>query len=186
MLTETIRSRATEGKTLSLAEYRSVAIPVFVSLTTSPSSKVTQYRVPMNDFLVVRRILPHLAIPAPSGETLVPAGADNMSRPNSTFLMNRDHIFTKAMNARLDLRVVDDDYTLFTNRTITVASLMQGALGEQLDYRDTPLRIRPGKTLQLTVTLNDASADAVGSATEYGIVLVGGLVRANPNKIESR
>lgn len=186
MLTETIRSRATEGKTLSLTEYRSCAIPVFVPLSSSPNSGVTQYRVPMNDFLVIRRILPHFAIAAPNSETLVPAGADNMAKPNSTFLMNQDHIFTKAMNARLDLRVVDDDYSLFTNRTITLASLMDGALGGQIDYRDTPLRIRPGKTIQLTVSLNDASADAAGSTTEYGIVLVGGLVRANYRKVEAR
>lgn len=186
MIIETIRSRATEGKTLSLAEYRACAIPVFVPLSSSPNNGVTQYRVPMNDFLVIRRILPHLAIASPSGESLVPAGAANMAKPNATTYENQSHVFAKAMNARLDLRVVDDDYSLFTNRTVTLASLMANAHAGPVDYRDTPLRIRPGKTIQLTVSLNDSSADAAGSTTEYGIVLVGGLVRANYRKGEAR
>lgn len=186
MLIETIRSRAAEGKTLSLGEYRSVAIPVFATLQSGVTSGTAQYRTPMNDFLVIRRILPHLAISAPSSESLVPAVAANAIAPNVTSFTGFDHIAAKAMNARLDFRVTDDDYTLFSGRNPSLISLFEGFGGGAIDYKDTPLRIRPGKTMQLRVSLNDASADAVGQPTEYGIVLVGALIRANSGKNESR
>ena len=180
MLIETIRSRATEGKTLSLGEYRAVAIPVFVTLTGSETSGTVNYRVPQNDFLVIRRILPHLAVKDWSAQVGVPAGGP----PPPVASTAVGQMKQRAYNTKLDLSVTDDDFKLINGKSITLASLMQDGKQPGIDYRDTPLRIRPGKTLQLrtSLTLADPYMTASANTTEFGIVLVGALVRAKSGR----
>ena len=177
MLIETIRSRAVEGRAVSLGDVRGIAVPLYASLAAATPTGNPQYRVPMNDFLVIRRILAHIGLATPSTENMQNAGVFTAGNATSAGLV-LDHMIAKAANCRMVLRVTDDDYTILgTNHALTLNQLMRFGGGGPIDYRDTPLRVRPGRTLELTLALNDVVAAAVGQATEYGVLLVGALVR---------
>lgn len=154
-----------------LEEYKRVVVPIYANLAAAGTG-TDIYRVPSTYKLAITRIHAHVALLSQATEALA---LGFMTSIQSV----RERIASKAMNARVQLVNLDTQIPILgENHAANLGSLMELAGGSPIDFREFPHLVLPGQTLQLTVTLIDATAAIVGANTEYGVVLDALLLRA--------
>jgi hypothetical protein len=195
-----IRSEMTEALQLGYGDI----IPSIVSLrvtlastvagappvATLPQPQSDFFRVPGDYTFLIGEVRPHLAINTVTGQ--------NTAAPTNTGLLDlgglRNRMIAKAMGARVLLVNADRNDLSFVENTIQntsapggtqlaslcLSTLLPMAGGSPIkligDNDVAPLIVPGNERLKLTVTLTDANA-GVGE-TEYGLVLIGAMVRS--------
>lgn len=149
--------------------YRWVFPTLAVSLTTTTTSDVNEYKLPNTHHLLITKIQGHLAFNNPDGETLSITGLGNPSL--------RDRIALKAMNCRMKLiNTARTGEQIFPNNDLALSTLIEAAGGGPIEL-PTPHFIHAGDTLEMTAALQDTAAAIVGGSTQYGVVVHGLLIR---------
>ena len=185
-LSERIRSHIRETLTLSTQDFMSQTVEMVVTLNRSNgvAGGSDQYLVPGEYVFLVGEIRGHIALDSISTETLFGAGLGAVGG-----VMNRAQL--KAQNTKIKLvdvdsqnrRIIHESTPDVPDASVCLSSLLPVAGGSPIQFVDdndiTPLIIGPGHTLRLDVELS-AALGAIASddaATEYGVQLVGALVR---------
>lgn len=171
---EITRSRIVEARSIDLKNIRSGTFPMYVSLTQAQATKQRKFIVPRGKTLRIKGFRPHLRIVVPSAETITNLGT--LAGAGSVFTTGQiaDRIFGKGQNCRLGLRMTYNDIPFFDSRVVALSQFMSFMSAKPVGFYDFPAVIRGGTTIELNATLKEAAA--AGSATEYGLLLVGALV----------
>lgn len=187
-----IRSAMAEALGLGWMDIEPVAIHFRVSLTAANglAGNTDEFRIPQGRTFLGYEMIGHI-------------GMDNMSTEalstNNTALMSiagaRNRALVKAMNARATLRHLDAekqkiietdvrDSSGVTEITMPLSAIMFGRKVKWVDGNDiAPLIVPDNNRIQCKITLSDVAlvngAGPAGLQTEYGVTLVGVLVRAS-------
>lgn len=174
---QSVRSRIWElGKDLSPEDYRAIAVPLYAILGASNTSGTDSYRTPTTHNFVIEQVRGHLALQAFDGELLTMNHAsDNTKGVGGPDVVGR--MLMKAMNARLDLKNSDREQKLFDNHPLSLASILSAVGGQPLDWSAEPHIVPAGETLQFSASLINVDAKMLGGLTEYGVTLIGKLIR---------
>ena len=167
-------SRAFEGRSLNADQIRAVSIPVYATLTGASPARQVPYRVPKGFSLRLKGILPHVRIVDPSAEAVANIGSYTAGTVFTSGLVV-DRLAAKMMNCRVALRTVNDDAAVFQSKAMPLFDLSSFAGSKGLSFKDMPNIRRSLTEFELSVSLRDTGA--AGSATEYGVLLVGAFVR---------
>ena len=167
---------------LSPEQVRAVAIPMFVTMDDVTQSGYDVYRVPTTHDLVIEQIRAHLVLMNPNGEGGVKGDAGepgSVIKTGSLVLTSfRDRLAMKASNALLDLKNSDREQKIIDNHSMALATLHEAAGGFPIDLGATPQKVIAGETLRLDVRYAAIlPALLITGATQYGVVLVGKLIR---------
>lgn len=156
-----------EIRKLTSDDYREVAVDLNAALSNTVASGTDTYQVPTTHKFVIRKVLPHLVITDPATETAFGSGIAGTAYS--------DHEKFKASNCRVTLTNTESNEKLMgENNPVPLSAL----LSDPVDWGDMPHIVSPGAVLQLDVSLVSSGISAyVGGTTEYGVVLVGALVR---------
>lgn len=172
---EKIRSLLTEAQNMTMSNLRDDVITLRVQLSSATLTGSDTFQVPAGRVFLVREIRAHLAMQSPSLEV---AGAGTTMQTSFRY---EDRAIAKALQARIalvnqdrsDLKVIESD--IGSNNTLCLASILPVAGGSPINFgEEFPLIVPPIETLRLDVTLLDSTT--AGSATEYGVTLVGSMV----------
>lgn len=166
-----LTSRIVEGRTITPYDYRTVAIPLYTTLTASVPRGAATYTLPTNMKFRVRQLIPHIALLNPSDATETFGGALVMDNGGVM-----DRIYTKAMNCRVNLSFQSRAYEVMPNLSFPLSDLLAQS-GEAPSFLDMPGSLIQGTTVDINVGLSDTSA--AFSPTEYGIILVGAFIRVD-------
>ena len=191
-----IRSSLAEEMQLSYADVIPTVVHLRVAVqgtggppaTAIPDPQSDQFRIPGDYNLLISEVRAHLALNNISAETAV----------GFTGMMNdatlRGRVIAKAMNAKVSLFNADRNNLNFVENNLqnssstggslvsnlTLATLMPIAGGAPLKLVDhgyvMPLIVPGNERLQMQVTFRNAAATTL--VTEYGLVLMGALVRS--------
>lgn len=162
-------SRIVETRTITPYDYRAVAIPLFVTLSSGSPRGSASYTIPTNMRFRPRQLIPHVALVNPSAALETFAGGSPLANANG-----RDRLYAKAMNCRITLSFQSRAFDVNPNLAFPLSDLMSQH-GEEASFLDMPGSILQGTTLDLSAGLNDTAS--AFSPTEYGIVLVGAFIR---------
>lgn len=180
---QSIRSRIYEiAKDLSPEDYRAVAVTLKALLGTGTTSGSDTYRVPATHEFVIEEIRGHLALTQFDSEVLGMNHASDATKGIGTSDVNgtlalRDRLLMKAMNCRLDLKNSDREQKLFDNQSLSLATILAFVGSPPTDLSEEPHIVPAGETLILNATLINVDAKMLGGLTEYGVTLVGKLIR---------
>lgn len=181
--TQSIRARVYElAKDLSPEDYRSVAVTMKTVLGAGATSGSDTYRVPTTHEFVIEEIRGHLVLTQFDSEILAMNHASDVtkgigsSESNGTLRL-ADRLLMKAMNCRLDLKNSDREQKLFDNQSLALASILSFVGSPAVDRLAAPHIVPAGETLVLNTALINTDAKMLGGLTEYGVVLVGNLIR---------
>lgn len=166
-------ARALGMKDIDPEKYRGIAVPLYTTLDDTTTSGYDVYRVPTTHDFIIEKILPHVVLTDLATEVATPIG--NAAVPSVA-----DRIAMKAMNAQIDLQNTDRVQKIIDNHSLSLASLLSAAGGNILDFTGTPHKIPAGETIRLDVkyaATGAAAANMEKGKTQYGVVLVGKLVR---------
>ena len=152
---------------LTSDDYREVVVDLNAALSNTVASGVDTYQVPTTHKLVIRKVLPHLVMTDPAIETAFSTGIAGTAY--------QDHEKFKASNCRVTLTNTESNEKIIgENDEVPLSSIM----ADPIDWGEMPHIVSPGAVLQLDVALVSSGVSAyVGGTTEYGVVLVGALVR---------
>lgn len=177
-----IRSRVYELTQLSPEDYRGVAIPIYATLGPAVFTGSDTYRVPSTHEFVIKQVVGHLALIDYTNEVrdVGPADptkgiSDQAGATAALSFLNR--VMAKSMNCRLDLRNSDREQKLFDNHSLSLSTILTLIGGRPLDWSETPHIVPAGETLAFNAALIQQAAAMVGGNTEYGVVLIGDLIR---------
>jgi hypothetical protein len=188
-----IRSELTEALQLGYADIIPSILHLRVTLsgtggdpaTTLPTPASDIYRVSGDYNFLIGEIRAHLALNSISTETTAGVGMMNVESV-------KDRMIAKALNAKVSLFNADRNDLRFVENNIQnssvggplisdlcLASIMPLAGGSSIKLIQKgyimPLVVPGNERLQMKVTLSDAGAST--GATEYGLTLIGALVR---------
>lgn len=159
--------------------------------TAIPETTTDQFRVPGDYNLLVSEVRGHLALNNLSAEDAQAASGFTGMMLDATV---RGRVIAKAMNAKVSLFNADRNNLTFVENNLQNSSSTTGALvsnlclgtllplagGAPLKLIDQnyvmPLIVPGNERLQLQVTFRNAAATT--GLTEYGLVLMGALVRS--------
>lgn len=176
-----IRSLVHELTQIGPEDYRGVIIPLYVVLDTTTLTNTKAYRVPSTHNLVIHEIIGHLGLIGLLDEVLAVnhasagTGIGSSSTDGTVDFLGR--ALFKAMNAKLTLSNTDRSQDVFLNQTVNLASITPIVGGRMVDLSRMPHIIPAGETIEVGVTLQQTDDKVVGGDTEYGVVLIGHLVR---------
>jgi len=170
---ETLRSRIVEGRSLSPYEYRPIVIPLFVELGTLRLQGGAQFTLPSNERFRFRQIIPHVVMRTPSAETITNGG--DFTAAGGVFDGGDapDRIYAKMANCRITLKMASQTFDLFPQFSFPLSDLSTFN-GFETTMFDMPGILPQGTTIDLLASLSDPAA--VGSDTEYGVILIGSYV----------
>lgn len=158
-------SKPMSGSELGPEDYREVLAVLKSTLSTSTTSGSPTYRVPTTHNLLIHRIVGFVAMNDVSTETLAVSTVGNPS------VVDRDLI--KGGNCRVDLMNSDRKHKIIDEVNVPL-SLFMKAQGIEFPI---PHVVPAGETVEATLALQDTETGVVGSAAQYGIVLVATLIR---------
>jgi hypothetical protein len=181
-----IRSEMTEAIQLT---YNDI-IPAVIHLRVTQANTTTQafdvFRIPGDYAFLCSEIRAHIAINAPRAETTAGTGLLNVGGM-------RNRIIVKALNAKIKLTNADRDDLRFVetdlnntvdgtaNNYLSMAMLMPIAGGRPIkfinDYDVAPLIMPANERIKLSFQ-QAVALGADDQQTEYGVALIGALVRA--------
>lgn len=165
---EKLRARLTEYLGFTDGDYRAVVVPLKVSLSAALLTDTAKFQVPGTYKFALHEIRGHLQITDVSAESLAIAGLGNLS-----YL---DRLAAKAANCKLQLVNADRDSLRIFERPNSSDLVVQALREETIKFKE-PMMFGNSENIQLTGTLVDTATDIVGGATEYGVLLVGTLIR---------
>lgn len=199
-----IRSELTEQYQLSYADIMPTVIhlrvamqgtgaaapPPVAAATVVPDPQSDQFRIPGDYNLLVSEVRAHVALNSLSTESAIIADGFTGMMSDATV---KGRIIAKALNAKVSLFNADRNNLTFVENNLQnsstngalisnlcLASLMPIAGGAPLKLIDQsyvmPLIVPGNERIQMQVTLRNAAAST--GLTEYGLVLVGALVRS--------
>lgn len=162
-------------KELDPEQIRGVIIPLYATLLSTTTTGYDTYRVPTTHDLLIEEIRPHLLALDISTELYATIDANLHMGPTM-----EDRLILKASNCKVDLKNSDREQKVIENHSLVLVSLMK-PVGDSLKFGTTPHKVPAGETLRLDVALQDSDHTLTGVAstgsTQYGLVLVGKLVR---------
>lgn len=185
-----IKTALRESMNLSAAHMFNAMVPLRVTLQDAQLSGSDTFRVSGGYTFAIWGYAPHIALNAIASEDS-PAGPDYAFKG---ILGARDRALLKALNARIQMNLPDDDNmplivpdmiastTGGTNTSLSLGTLMGGAGGRAARFTHNgdsmPQIVPESHQVGLTVTLRDTPTDAVADfSTEYGINLIGTFFR---------
>lgn len=172
---EPVRGRIYELSKLGPEAYRAVAITLFAALTNSTLTGQATYRVPATHNLAIEAIVGHLALIDAANET---ADMGTIGSSAATGVMDfKGRALVKAMNCYADLKNSDREAKIFENKPVRLSTILTALGGMALDFAKSPHIVPAGETIQLDVGLTQSTAAIGAGSTEYGVVLIGQLVR---------
>jgi hypothetical protein len=178
---DSVRSYLSDLLSLDPEKYRGVMIPLGVKLSgVSQLAGSNTYRVPSTHQLVIHEIFGHLAMNAIATEFNADGTAITASKKASAPADVPGLALQKALNCHITLQNSDRSQKVIDNSTgtsLSLASVLPMTGGNAIDFRRAPHIVPAGETLELGVTLADNTAGIIGGETEYGLVLVGTLIR---------
>lgn len=162
-------------------KYRGIMIPLAATLSGATTTKTATYRVPNTHQLVIHEIVGHLAFnDVAAGEFDATGAAIQTSIKAATPADMPGRALLKAMNCHITLQNSDRSQPVIDSSggaKLSLASVLPMTGGNAVDFRKAPHIVPNGETLELTVELEDNTADVLGGETEYGLVLIGTLIR---------
>lgn len=165
-----ITSRIIEARTITPYDYRAVALPLYTTLGSGQLQGSATYTIPTNMKMRIRQIQVHIAVLDPADATENGAGIYGGS------IDIRQRLYAKAMNCRASLAFQSRTFEVFPQYSFPLSDLMSQN-GQGATFIDMPGTLIAGTTIDLNVGLTDSAAAL--SDTEYGIVLVGALIRVD-------
>lgn len=165
-----ITSRIVEARTITPYDYRAIALPLYTTLGASQLQGSATYTIPTNMKMRVRQIQAHIAVLDPAD------AAENGAGMYASSIDLRQRLYAKAMNCRASLSFQSRTYEVFPQFSFPLSDLMSQN-GVTTTFLDMPGTLIEGTTIDLNVGLIDSNAAL--SNTEYGIVLVGALIRVD-------
>ena len=162
-----VRGYISEVLGLSPAEVRGVAVRLLANLTnTTPGT--AKYQIPSDQAMVITQVHGFIRIRDYSAE---PTAIFTFLNPDPS-----ERWFVKASNCIVQLENTDRSLDLFDNGEIPLGAITP-PVGSPLFFPlEMPYIVPSAHNLQATFTLQDSGTDAVGSATDYGIILTGALI----------
>lgn len=168
-------------KELHPEQVRAVIIPLYVTMDGTTQSGYDTYRVPTTHDLVIEEVRPHLVLLDPTNE----GGAAVANTPSSEIVAGkillqgyRDRLSMKATNVLLDLKNTDREQKVIDNHSASLALLHEAAGGMPINFGSTPQKVVAGESLRLDVRFAAVSPAAlIAGSAQYGVVLVGKLIR---------
>jgi len=153
-----------EVRKLTSDDSRDVAIDLNAALSNTVASGSDTYQVPTTHKLVIKKIRPHLVITDPATETAFATGIAATAYS--------DHELFKKSNCQVTVTNTESNEKIVgENNPVPLSSIGLGI--DDLNHI-----VSPGAVIQLDVELVSTGVSAyVGGTTEYGVVLVGTLVR---------
>ena len=165
-----ITSRIIEARTITPYDYRAVALPLYTTLGAGQLQGSASYTIPTNMKMRIRQLQAHIVVldPADAAENGVGIYAGSIDI--------RQRLYAKAMNCRASLAFQSRTFEVFPQYSFPLSDLMSQN-GQGTTFLDMPGTLIAGTTIDLNVGLIDSNAAL--SNTEYGIVLVGALIRVD-------
>lgn len=191
---EKIRSELVEGLQLSYADIMPTVVHLRVSMAgtgaygaaTLPTPQSDTVRIPGDYNFLATEVHAHVAMAQLSSEGVGSAGLMLLSGVRNRTIVKALSAFVTLVNAdRNDLTFVENNIQNSSSNgpvvsNLCLASLMPMTGGEPIKLVDqnyvAPLIVPMNERLRLTVTLTNA--DASLNQTEYGLTLIGAMVRA--------
>lgn len=163
-------------------QLRVVVIPMFVTLDGVTQSGYDTYRVPTTHDLVIEQIRAHLVLLDPANEG---GGIGTVGEPGSVIQTGklvlvgyRDRLAMKANNCLLDLKNSDREQKVIDNHSMSLGTLHEAAGGMPIDLGATPQKVIAGESIRLDVRYAAVTpAPLIAGSTQYGVVLIGKLIR---------
>lgn len=175
---ERTRSRIAEGRRLSIYDYESIVVPLCARLTSVRTRASAQWLLPADKRFRLQQILPIVNIVLPGAETIANAGSFpyNAGGPTTVFAGGDvfDRVWAKAHNCQIDLKFDSQNGQVNYNPSFRLSDLFDGS-PDGMRFGDTPTAFPQDTSFDLFASLADANAS--GSETEYGVLLVGQLIR---------
>lgn len=166
---EALHAYLKELRDLGPEDYREIAVPLLAALTTSTVTGSDKFRAPSTHNFAITEIRGHILLRDLSTESQAVSAVGNPSFP--------DRVAIKASNCRLALQNTDRTQKIFeTSAQLSIGTFVEFAGGRPMVF-DRPQILPAGENVQVDFTLVDTASDVVGGTTEYGIILIGALVR---------
>lgn len=179
---ERIRSRIVEGRKLSPYDYESVVIPLYAVLDETGGAYGprggAQFILPSEKRFRLQQVLPIVVLDTISNEVLTNGGVFVYDGAGPTLAIQGgdlfDRMYAKAQNCVIDMKFDSQEMQLNINASFRLSDLLDG---NGVDFFDTPTTFPADTSIDLFASLQDDSAAACGSPTQYGVLLIGQLVR---------
>ncbi|MDO8688542.1 MAG: hypothetical protein Q7R39_00770 [Dehalococcoidia bacterium] len=164
-----VRQYIHEFASMGPEDFRKVAETLKATLNSAAAyTGQATFRAPATHNFVIEKILAHLVFKAPTTETASIVGIGNPS--------TIDRMALKAMNCKVDLQNTDRAQKVIETNSLSLAALHRAAGGEPMEFEPGHILLA-GEQVQMDLSLIDTTASVVGGDTEYGLVLVGTLIR---------
>jgi hypothetical protein len=158
-------------KDLHPEQVRAIVVPMYATLGAAILTGYDNYRVPTTHDFLIEQIKAHVVLMDLASE----AAAADADVPMPSFA---DRVAMKAANALIDLKNSDREQKVIENHSMSIAGLMQIAGGSPIDFGLTPQKVLAGESLRLDVRFaNSALANQIAGNTQYGVLLIGKLIR---------
>lgn len=162
---------------LSPEDYRAEIVPLVKQFAVGDTSGSQTFRAPATHNFVIEQIMGVCALVDFANETLnlsTEKVGDFSSNPNIPA-----RVLMKAMNCRVTLQNTDRSVNVIDGGlgSLNLSAILPMVGGRVIDYSSKPHILPAGETLSMTATLIQNVANIRGGATEYGLLLVGTLVR---------
>ena len=167
---ETIHGLIAEMMDLDVTEIREVVVPMMAVLQVGTTTSSDKYTIPGDHMLLIHEIRGHLLMKSMTSETVAITGIGNPS-----FL---DRVAMKAMNCKVGLVQNESKLDILGDTNENTLGMLVGLPGSRpLKFDKVPQKVLRGNTLLMTCELVDTTASIVGGATEYGLAIIGTLVK---------
>lgn len=167
---------------LSSEDYEKVPAEIFVELAPGETAKTSQKYLVTTDWkMLIWEIRGFVALLDYTNEYKDFTNTGDATKGLGTFANNPsvlDRLALKAMNAQVTLKNVDTKLSLMKENPVTLSTLIPAAGGAFLTFHD-PHVVRPGHSLELSVTLSNNDVKMLGGKTRYGLLLVTTYLRVN-------
>ena len=172
---EFVHGLIAEMMDLDITEVREVVVPMMAVLQVGTTSGSDKYVVPGDHMLLIHEVRGHLILKALTSETASITGIGNPG-----YL---DRIAMKAMNCKVGLSNNEAKLDILGDSNKNTLGHLIGLPGSRpVRFDKVPQKVLRGATLLATVELVDTTASVVGGATEYGLTIVGTLVKVRERK----
>ena len=174
---ETLRSRIVEGRTLSPDQFRTIVLPLQVTLGAGNLRGSASFTIPSNQRFLMFQMMPIVIPVSVSAAADATSGVFNVGVPAVGDVLAggtvEDRLLGKAQNCRINLAFVSYTYQLFPQLNFSLADFSSFD-GESPSLMDMPAILPQGTNIDLQASLQDSTA--AGSDTQYGVLLCGAYV----------
>jgi hypothetical protein len=170
-----VLQRIVDFRDLDPEQVKALICPMYAVLGPTVLSSFDTYRAPTTHDFIIQRIMPHVAL-IDVGNALELANDGNATLALPSF---GDRLAARANNVLVDLQNQDRQAKVVDNHSMLLGSLM-APLGESVHFGELlmPQKLLAGESLRMDVRfLNSGVAGQLGANAQYGLVLIGTLIR---------